>query len=62
VQLTVVSRDGAGHTVAVNRVTLHVPAHGHASILLAKLRVGGHVVALDAKPRGVLLIGAAPGP
>jgi hypothetical protein len=62
VELTVISRDGAAHTVTVKPATLHVPAHGHASILLRRLRVGAHPVKLDSRPRGVLEIGAAPGP
>ena len=65
VQLTVVSGDGRSHLVVLRTEpprTLTVPAHGHATVLIAGLRVGRYTLDVDSKPRGGLAIGGAPGP
>jgi hypothetical protein len=65
VDLTVVSRDGRAHTVVLRSPaphTLKVPAGGRASVLVTGLRAGRYTVELDGSSRGVLVIGAQPGP
>jgi hypothetical protein len=39
-----------------------VPAHGHASVLIAPLKAGHYVLEVDGAARGELLIGIQPGP
>ncbi len=65
VQVTVVSGDGRSHEVVLRTEpprALAVPAHGHATVLIAGLRVGRYTLDVDGKPRGGLAIGGAPGP
>jgi hypothetical protein len=63
--VTVSSTDGHSHHVLIRTPTPHsltVPAGGHASVLIAGLKQGRYVIAVDGKSRGALLIGGEPGP
>ncbi len=42
--------------------TLHVPAHGRASILVTGLPAGLYVIEVDGNTGGALVIGSQPGP
>jgi hypothetical protein len=63
--VTVSSADGHSHHVLIRTPTPHsltVPAGGHASVLIAGLKQGRYVIAVDGESRGALLIGGEPGP
>jgi hypothetical protein len=62
VQLTVLSRDGKAHQVAVASHRLSVPAGGSASAVLSGLGKGNYPLSVDGVKRGTLVIGVAPGP
>ena len=65
VQVTVISGDGRAHTAVLHTPTVYVlavPARGHASVLIADLKVGRYALDIDGAPRGALVIGGAPGP
>ena len=60
------SGDGKAHSALVRTTpshTLHVPAHGRASLLLPGLADGRYVIVLDRGAGAVsLVIGVQPGP
>lgn len=65
VGLSVTSRDGRAHEVrlaAPTRVTLSVPAGGHATTVVPGLRRGRWEISIDGRPAGALVAGAQPGP
>jgi hypothetical protein len=62
VELIVISGDRRRHEAALGRRSLTVPARGQASTLIHGLRSGSYRLQVDGTPRGVLVIGGAPGP
>jgi hypothetical protein len=62
VELTVISGDHKAHRVALYSTSLAVPAGGKATALLVSLHNGRYPIEVDYGYRGVLVIGAQPGP
>jgi hypothetical protein len=65
IQLTVISRDGHSHHVALGSPAvklLRVPSAGQARILIPHLRNGHYSVKLDGSNAGTLVVGVAVGP